>query len=364
MASQRLRIATIGQGFMGKAHSNAFRQVKHFFDIPYELELAVLCGRDKPSLNRMAARWDWEDVSTDWRETVARPDIDIVDIAAPNNLHAPIAIAAAKAGKIVWCEKPLAVSPEESRQMVEAARHVRTMTWFNYRRVPAIAFARELVKQDMIGIPYHYRATYLQEWGSDPTRPANWKTDPAQAGSGVLGDLMTHSIDTAMYLNGPIAEVQALQRTFAANRHVDDATLALVRFENGSVGSFEATRYATGAKNRNAFELHGANGAIRFNLEDLNRLEFVDATEARNLQGPRNILVTGPDHPYWTNYWKPAHIIGYEHTFISAVADFLLAMALDEPFQPDFEDAHRVQLVVDAIARAAASGGRVAVDRA
>lgn len=361
MVKKKLRIATIGQGFMGKAHSNAFRQAKHFFDLPFELELALLCGRDQQSLETMAARWGWESTSTDWREAVSRWDIDVIDIAAPNNLHTPIALAAAAAGKMIWCEKPLANTIEDSARMVEAARGLRTLVWFNYRRVPAIAFARQLVEQDRIGTPYHYRATYLQEWGNDPTRPPNWKTDLAQAGSGVLGDLLCHSIDTALYLNGPITEVSAIQKTFAQNRAIDDATLALARFGNGSVGSFEATRYATGAKNRNSFELHGSNGAVRFDLEDLNRLEFTDATGPRNLQGPRSILVTGPDHPYWSNFWKPAHIIGYEHTFIATVADFLFALDRGEPFEPDFGTAHRVQLVLDAVARAAASGSAATV---
>lgn len=355
MARKRLRIATIGQGFMGKAHSNAYCQAGHFFDLPFDLELALLCGRDQAGLDRMAARWGWAATATDWRTVVERPDIDVVDIAVPNYLHTPIALAAAAAGKIVWCEKPLATTLEDSARMVDAARGVRTLVWFNYRRVPAIAFARQLVEQDRIGRPFHYRATYLQEWGNDPTRPPNWKTDAAQAGSGVLGDLLSHSIDTALYLNGPITEVSAIEHTFA-NHDIDDATLALARFANGSVGTFEATRYATGARNRNYFELHGANGAVGFNLEDLNRLSFVDATESRNLQGSRSILVTGPDHPYWSNFWKPAHIIGYEHTFIATVADFLFAMDKDQPFHPGFEDAHRVQVVLDAIGRAAKSG--------
>jgi predicted dehydrogenase len=348
---------------MGKAHSNALHQAPHFFDIPYELRRTLLCGRDQQGLDRMASRWGWEETATDWRAAVERADIDVVDIATPNHLHAPIALAALEAGKIVWCEKPLATTLEESARMAQEARGRRTLVWFNYRRVPAVAFARQLVDQDRIGRPFHYRATYLQEWGNDPTRPPNWKVRAAEAGSGVLGDLLSHSVDTALYLNGPIAQVSAMQHTFAdvgAHRDIDDATLALARFANGSVGTFEATRFATGARNRNGFELHGANGAVRFNLEDLNRLEFVDATESRNLQGSRSILVTGPDHPYWSSFWKPAHIIGYEHTFIATLADFLFALAADQPFHPDFADAHRVQEVLDAMAKSARSGSAVA----
>lgn len=361
MAKPKLRIATIGQGFMGKAHSNAFRQAPKFFDLPYDLELAVLCGQDQARLAAMAARWEWREIATDWRAVVDRPDIDVIDIAAPNHLHGPIAEAAAAARKIIWCEKPLANSLEESARMCTAAKGLRTLVWFNYRRAPAIAFARQLIEQDRVGQPFHYRAAYLQEWGPDPTRPVNWKVRRAEAGSGVLGDLMSHSLDTALYLNGTIVEVSAMQHTFSPARDIDDATLVLARFANGSVGTFEATRFATGAKNRNLFEFHGAKGALRFNLEELNRLEYVDATCERNLQGPRSLLVTGPDHPYWTNFWKPAHIIGYEHTFIAAVADFVMALGAGADFHPDFEDAHRVQVVIDAIERAAASGSRVKV---
>jgi predicted dehydrogenase len=348
---------------MGKAHSNAFRQAPCFFDLPYDLDLAVLCAQDEPRLAAMAARWGWRETATDWRSVVGRRDIDIVDIAVPNHLHAPVALAAAAGGKMIWCEKPLANSLEESEAMCQAASGLWTLVWYNYRRVPAVAFARQLVEQGRLGHAFHYRATYLQEWGNDPTRPPNWKVRRAEAGSGVLGDLLSHSIDTALWLNGPIVEVEAMQRTFSEARDIDDATLALARFENGSVGTFEATRFATGARNRNSFEIHGTRGALRFDLEDMNRLEFVDATCDRNLQGPRSLLVTGPDHPYWTNFWKPAHVIGYEHTFIAAVADFVTALASNAPYSPDFEDAHRVQIVLDAIARAAGTGSRTAISK-
>ena len=353
MSNRTLRVALIGQGFMGRAHSNAFRQVKHFFDVPFDLRCQVLCARDRARLESMAATWGWAEIATDWRAVIERSDIDLVDIAAPNALHAPIAIAAARAGKMVLCEKPLALSAEQGAQMAEAARNVPNMVWFNYRRVPAVAFARRLIEEQRIGQVFHYRATYLQEWGNDPTRPPSWKTRKAQAGSGVLGDLLSHLLDLALYLNGPIRELTALTHTFAQGRDVDDATLVLARFENSSLGSFEATRYAVGCRNCNAFRIHGARGMLAFNLEDMNRLEFFDATEARNLQGGRNLLVTGPDQPYSNNFWKPGHIIGYEHTFIAALGDFLAALAQGQPFHPDFQDAQRVQQVLDAVERSA-----------
>lgn len=346
-----VNVAMIGQGFMGKAHSNAYRQVAHFFDVPVDPRLKVICGRNQAGLDAMASRWGWEETETDWRAVIERSDVDLVDIAVPNALHGPIAKAAAEAGKMVLCEKPLAVSLAEAEEMAAVARGQVTGVWFNYRRVPAIAFTRQLIDEGRIGRVFHYRATYLQEWGNDPTRPPRWKFDPAIAGSGVLGDLLSHLIDTAIYLNGPISEVAAMMNTFVEGRQVDDATMLLARFGNGSVGTFEATRYAVGCKNGNAFAIHGSNGMARFQFEDMNRLEFFDAADARNLQGPRNLLVTGPDHPYWMNFWKPGHTIGYEHTFIATLAEFLLAVHRGLRFRPDFDDAVEVHRVLDAVER-------------
>ncbi len=355
MANRLLKTALIGQGFMGRAHSNAYRQVRHFFEVPFDIETTVLCGRNQAALDAMAATWGWHETSTEWRAIVERPDIDIVDIATPNALHAEIAIAAAEAGKIVFCEKPMAMSAGEAARMAAAAKHVPNMVWHNYRRVPAIAYTRRLIDEDRIGRVFHYRATYLQESGTDPTRRPSWKTQKASAGSGAMGDLMSHVVDTALYLNGPIAAVAAMQHTFAEGRDVDDAALVLVRFVNGSLGSFEATRYATGCRNANRFEIHGSKGMAAFNLENLNHLQFLDATEPRNLQGPRNILVTGPDHPFSSNFWKPGHVIGYEHTFIAALGEFLRALAEGQPFHPNFEDGLRVHTVLAAIEQAAES---------
>jgi predicted dehydrogenase len=354
---KKLNVALIGQGFMGRAHSNAYRQVNHFFETPFDLQLKVICGRNQAGLEKMAATWGWEEIATDWRSVIGRGDIDVIDVATPNSLHAEIAIAAAAAGKIVLCEKPLAVSPAQARQMADAVRGVPNMVWFNYRRVPAIAFTRRLIDEGRIGQVFHYRATYLQEWGNDPTRPPGWKLQKSYAGSGVLGDLLSHLIDTALYLNGPIAEVSAMMHTFAPGRDVDDATLLLARFANSSIGSFEATRYAVGCRNRNAFEIHGSKGMARFDLEDLNRLEFFDAADARNLQGARRLLVTGPDQPYSSNFWKPGHIIGYEHTFIAALGDFLRALETGEPFHPNFEDGLAVEQVLAAVEASSKQNG-------
>ncbi len=351
-----MRVALVGTGFMGRAHSNAWSQVKHFFDVPFDIDRALLCARDRARLEQMAATWGWREIATDWRAVIGRKDIDAVDIATPNALHGPIAIAAAESGKIVLCEKPLAISLDEARRMVDAARAVRTMLWHNYRRVPAISFARRLVEEERLGRIFHYRATYLQETGNDPTRPVNWKTRRAEAGPGVIGDLMSHVVDTALWLNGPIREITALSQTFVPGRDVEDAALALVRFENDSLGSFEATRYAVGWRNANMFSIHGSKGMLAFNLEDMNHLTFLDATEPRNLQGQRSVITTGPDHPYWRNFWKPGHVVGYEHTFIAALGDFLEAVANDKPFHPDFVDGLAIQTVLDAIERSSEDG--------
>jgi predicted dehydrogenase len=254
---------------------------------------------------------------------------------------------------MILCEKPLAMSVAEAEQMRDAARGVPTMVWFNYRRVPAIAFAKQLIDDGRIGTVFHYDAAYRQQWGADLSRAATWRMDPALAGSGVADDLLTHLLDTALYLNGPIQEGIALTRTFASNRQVDDAVVAMVKFENGSIGTFEATRFGIGIKNGNVFQIHGANGMLRFNLERLNHLEFVDATQPSTEQGPRDVLVTDLKHPIFGHFWRPGHIIGYEHTFIAALAEFLIAVANGERFRPDFADGVEVQRALDALQRSA-----------
>jgi predicted dehydrogenase len=361
---KELRIALLGQGFMGKAHSNAYVQAGHFFDLPYRIRRRLVCGRDQTALTAMAERWGWEETATDWRAAIDRDDIDAVDISLPNHLHAPAAIAAAQAGKMILCEKPLAMNLAEAEAMRDAARGVPTMVWFNYRRVPAIAFARQLIDEGRIGTVFHYDAAYRQQWGADLSRAATWRMDPALAGSGVADDLLTHLLDTALYLNGPILEGVALTRTFAPDRKVDDAFVAMVKFENGSIGTFEATRFGIGIKNGNAFQIHGANGMLRFNLERLNHLEFVDATQPSTEQGPRDLLVTDLKHPIFGNFWRPGHIIGYEHTFIATLAEFLLAVSKNERFRPDFADGVEVQRVLEALQRSAKTREWIAVAEA
>ena len=348
-----LRVALLGQGFMGKAHSNAYAQAGHFYDLPYRIRRTLLCGRDAAALATMAERWAWEETTTDWRTAIDRKDIDAVDISLPNHLHAPVAIAAAAAGKIVMCEKPLALTVDEAVAMADAAKNVPTMVWFNYRRVPAIAYSRQLIDEGRLGTIYHYDAAYRQQWGADLSRAATWRMDPALAGSGVADDLLTHLLDTALYLNGPMTEGVATTRTFAPNRKVDDAFLAMVKFENGSLGTFDATRFGIGCKNANAFQIHGSGGMLRFNLERLNHLEFVDASNPSTEQGPRDLLVTDTKHPIFPNFWRPGHIIGYEHTFIAALAGFLDCIKRGVAFHPDFSDALQVQRALGALQESA-----------
>ena len=323
MPKQRLNIAMIGTGSIAKAHSNAFRQVGHFFKTPYDLNLKIICGRNQSKLESVATQWGWAETATDWQTVVGRQDIDVVDIAVPNSLHAPIAIAAAKAGKIVLCEKPLATSLAEAETMADAMHKVPCLVWYNYRRIPAVVFAKRLINEGRIGQVFHYRALYLNQSGNDPSKANTWRYRRSESGTGAAGDLLSHSIDSALYLNGPITELTATTQTFVPGRDVDDATLLLARFANGSVGTFEATRYGVGCRNRETFEINGSKGMLRFNLEAMNQLEFLDATEPPNQQGVRNLTITGPDHPYSENFWKPGHIIGYEHTFIAVLGDFL-----------------------------------------
>ncbi len=350
---QPLNIALIGQGFMGRVHSNAFRQVNFFFDTPYDVNLTVLVGQDSQRLEANASRWGWKETATNWQQVVEREDIHVIDVSVPNSLHGSIAVAAARAGKIVLCEKPLAMSLAEARSMADAAKDVPNLVWFNYRRVPAVAYAKRLIEVGRLGEIFHYRATYLNQSGSDPSKTSGWRYRRKDSGTGVIGDLLSHSVDLALYLNGEISQLNAMTHTFAAGRDVDDAALLMVKFANGSVGSFEATRYAVGYRNQNVFEMHGARGMLRFNLEDMNRLEFFDASEKPNLQAPRSLLVTGPDEPYSNNFWKPGHLLGYEHTFIATLGDFLNAVAKKEEFRANFEDGVAVQRILDAVEKSA-----------
>jgi predicted dehydrogenase len=353
--TKQLNIAMIGSGFIARAHSNAFHQVGHFFEVPYTLNLRIVCGRNQSKLQAFARQWGWAETAADWQEVVGRNDIDVVDIAVPNALHAPIALAAAKAGKMLFCEKPLALSLAEAKTMAAAAKGIPNLVWFNYRRVPAVAFAKQLIMEGKLGKVYHYRSYYFNQSGVDPTKGQTWRYRASEAGSGAIGDLLSHSTDMAMYLNGDIAELSAMKHTFIPGREVDDAVAVMARFANGSLGTFEASRFGVGRRNGIGFEIYGENGSLAFDLEDMNRLRFYDATEPANLQAYRNILVTGPNHPYWTNFWKPGHLVGYEHTFIATLGDFLQSLAAGQPFHPNFDDAVRTQAVQDAVESSASA---------
>jgi len=350
-----LNVAMVGNGFIARAHSNAFHQVGHFFDTPFHLHTKVVCGRNPSKLEAFARQWDWEETSLEWESIVGRPDIHIVDIAVPNALHAPIALAAARAEKIIFCEKPMALSAQEAARMAEALGDLPNLVWFNYRRVPAIAFAKQLMDEGRLGQAFHYRSSYFNQSGVDPAKGQTWRYRSTEAGSGAIGDLLSHSLDTAMFLNGDISELSATKHTFIPGREVDDAVQLMAHFANGSIGSFEASRFGVGRRNGNGFEIYGSKGSLAFDLEDMNRLQFFDATEPPSLQGARNLLVTGPDHPYSANFWKPGHLIGYEHTFIATLGDFLEALAKHEAFHPNFQDALHTQKLIEAVESSAAS---------
>jgi predicted dehydrogenase len=361
MSKAKLNVAMIGSGFIANVHSNAFRQVGHFFDIPYDVCCKVICGRTPSKLGKTASRWGWNEIETDWQKIIARKDIDAVDIAVPNALHSAIAIAAAEAGKIVICEKPLASTLEEAERMTRAVQRTPNAVWFNYRRIPAVVFAKQLIDQGRIGQAFHYRALYLNQSGNDPSKGNTWRYKRNEAGMGAAGDLLSHCLDMALYLNGTITELAAMMHTFAPGRDVDDAALMLARFANGSIGTFEATRYGVGCQNRNTFEVNGSKGMLSFTLDDMNYLDFVDATAPANLQGGQHVSVTALDHPYGRDFWKPGHILGYEHPFIATLGDFLNSIVREEPFHANFEDALAVQRLLHAVEESSASRAWVSV---
>ena len=364
---RRLNVAMIGHRFMGRAHSNAWRQVARFFDTPFDPVMKVVCGRDRQEVEHAAGQLGWEESSLSWRETVVRDDIDVIDICTPGDTHADIAVAAALAGKHVLCEKPLANTLPEAQRMLAAvtAAGVSHMVCHNYRRVPAVALAKRLIGEGRLGRVHHFRGVYLQDWIVDPEFPRVWRLEKAKAGSGALGDIASHSIDLARYLVGEIEEVAGHLETFVKERplrpgseekapvDVDDAALSLLKFEGGAVGTVEATRFATGRKNYNSFEVNGGRGSLCFNLERMNELELY--VEEGPESGFRTVQVTDAGHPYMKAWWPPGHIIGYEHTFTHTVLDFLLAVDEGRVPSPSFEDGVRNQKVLDAIERAATS---------
>jgi predicted dehydrogenase len=378
--STPLNIGMIGYGFMGRAHSNAYRQVNQFFQRKYHPVLKACCARKVEKISPFAENWGYESFETDWRKLVERKDIDLIDIGSPNNTHREIVLAAAKAGKMILCEKPLAMNVAEAEEMCEAVEKagVANMVWYNYRRVPAISLAKQLVDEGRIGRPFHYRATYLQDWTIAEDVPqggaALWRLDVDVAGSGVTGDLLAHSIDTAEWLNGPIRRVTAATETFVKERihqetgkkqpvGIDDACMFLAQFANGSMGTFESTRYARGRKNYNTFELNGAGGSVFFDLEDPQYLQYFQYADPKtgakidsHVTGWRKIHVTNGEHPYMSKWWVPGCTIGYEHTFINALADFLEGLETGKPTQPDFRCALQTQKVCDAVLASAKSG--------
>ena len=373
MGKKTLNVGMVGYGFMGRTHSNAFSQVGHFFDIPYKPVLKAVCARDAKKVKAHADQWGYESIETDWRKLVERKDIDIIDIASPNDTHHEIAIAAAKAGKMVMCEKPLGRSAKESIQMVEAVEKAKVpnMVWYNYRRVPAVMLAKQLIDEGKLGKIFHYRAKFLQDWTISKDLPQGgqglWRLDVGVAGSGVTGDLLAHCIDTAMWLNGGIAKVSGMTETFIKERHhnisgktepvgIDDASLFLARFANGSLASFEATRYARGHKALYTLEINGENASISWDLHDLHRLQYFDHRDEGKTRGWRNLHISDGDHPYMGKWWVPGLQIGYEHTFIHQVADFLQATGAGKSASPTFREALATDLVTDAVLKSAKTG--------
>jgi predicted dehydrogenase len=368
MATKKtINIGLVGGGFMGRTHSNGYKRVPNFFpELEFTPVLKAVCFRNEAKLKAFAEQWGYETTETDWRKLIERNDIDAIDICTPNDTHAEIAIAAAKAGKMILCEKPLARNMEESRAMVDAieAAGVSNTVWYNYRRIPAVTLAKQIIDSGKLGKIYHYRANFLQDWTINENLPQGgeglWRMDAAVAGSGVIGDLLSHCIDTAMWLNGGIKDVSAMSETFVKERmhqltgkvekvNIDDACSFICHFNNGSLGLFESTRYARGHKALYTFEINGANASIKWDLHDLNRLEFFDNSDQSNLRGWRSIHVTDGEQPYMNKWWVPGLGIGYEHSFVHQVADFLQALETGTPCSPTFKEALETQKVCQAL---------------
>jgi predicted dehydrogenase len=369
MAKRTLNVAMIGYDFMGRAHSNAWRQVAHFFpDVPAKPVLKVVVGRTEAKVKQAREHLGFEEAATSWEEVVARKDIDVVDICTPGDSHAAIAVAAAEAGKAILCEKPLANDVAEVERMARAVKQagVVNMVCHNYRRCPAVALAKKLIDEGKLGEIHHYRGVYLQDWIVDPSFPRVWRLEKARSGSGSLGDILSHTMDLSRYLVGEPVEVSALLRTFVGERplpdgsgrrgkvDVDDAALALVKFDGGAVGYYEGSRFATGRKNYNRFEINGSKGSLVWDLERLNELELY--IESGPLSGFSTISATDGQHPYVAAWWPPGHILGYEHSFTHTIYDFVRAVVDGKSPRPDFEDGLINQRVLDAIERSANTG--------
>ena len=380
MAKQEVGIGLIGYAFMGKTHSNAYRQVDKFFETSMQPVLRAICGRNENNVKQAAANFGWQSYETDFQKLIARDDIDIIDVSSPGNEHLPMAIAAAQAGKTVFCEKPLGNTLDEAKRMMHAAEDagVVNMVCFNYRRVPAIALAKKMIDEGALGKIYHFRARYLQDWIADPNFPLVWRLQKEVAGSGTLGDIGAHIVDIGHFLCGNLSEVCGTMETFIKQRPlqaastgteglgaaaseemgevtVDDAAVFVGRFANGALGSFEATRFAPGRRNYNTFEINGEKGSISFNFERMNELEYYNANDPDDRQGFRTINVNEGSQPYAGIYWPPGHIIGYEQTFINTVYDLLEGHAKKESPHPNFRQGAQVNAVLDAIEKASDS---------
>ena len=366
MAKKKLNVGMVGYGFMGRTHSNAFRKVSNFFDNEHQPVLKAICGRNEANTRAFADKWGYESIETDWRKLVERKDIDVIDICTPNDSHMEIAIAAAQAGKMIMCEKPLARDTAEGEKMVAAVEGAKVLNtvWYNYRRIPAVSMAKQLIDEGRLGRIFHYRANFLQDWTISADLPQGgaglWRLDAAAAGSGVTGDLLAHCIDTAIWLNGSIKNVTGMTETFIKERKhnltgkvekvsIDDACAFLARFDNGSLGLFESTRYARGHKALYTFEINGEHASIKWDLHDLHRLDWFDHRDESKLRGWKSIHITDGDQPYMKNWWVPGLQIGYEHSFVHQVADFLLGLESGKPAGPTFREALETQKVCDAV---------------
>jgi predicted dehydrogenase len=367
--ARTFRVGLIGYRFMGRAHSNAWRQAPRFFNLKANVELHTICGRNPAGVQAARGQLGWQHAATDWREVVESPLIDIVDIGAPNDLHAEIAIAAARNGKHILCEKPLALTVKQAEAMLAAAQKARVvhMVCHNYRRIPALALARKMIGEGALGKLFHFHARYAQDWLVDPESPINWRLQKETSGSGANGDINAHIIDLGRYLVGEFQAVCGLLHTFVAERPlaealsrgmrkmakvtVDDAALLIGRMDNGVLANLEATRFAAGRKNHIAIEINGSKGSLYFDFEDMNRLKYFNGDDPKDRQGFRDILVTerGGIHPYVGHWWPPGHLIGYEHTFIHTIADFVNACVEGRPVQPTFEDGVKNQRVLAAV---------------
>ena len=370
---KEMNVAIIGSKFMGKAHSNAWKNVANFFDVPIKPVMKVACGRDVESLQAFADNWGWEEIETDWKKVIEREDIDIVDICAPPNLHAPIAIAAAKAGKHIFCEKPISLNSDEALEMYEAAKEAGVVNYLNhnYRRCPAVMLTKQMIDEGKLGDIYHWRGCYLQSWTMDPNFPLTWHMKKDIAGMGSNGGINSHSVDLARFLVGEIKSVTGMMKTFIKERplpgagaatfsagsgeatemgkvELEDAISMIVEFENGALGSFDATTFAIGRQNYNYFEIYGSKGAVTWNLERMNELQYYSAEDGEGEKGFRTILATDPSHPYMSHWWPPAHNIGYEHEFHHAVYDFLVGIDSGEGIKPDFYDGYLLTKVLEA----------------